>query len=475
MSSITRKENDEDKLSPDIMIILVKHTKENVQLRDIYVNKNKFKIGRAIECDELILSPSISRNHCILIYKNEQWTITDLSSTHTILNDKILEHGVPENINVGDIIQLSEHEDFKFTVTMFTKDEPEKKKSRLAQSLLDEEIEKQKLFAEEQELKRQELEKELIEKQNEQEELKTRLDDILKSQQAAEGKNEKLNEMIKALEEKIKSGNEIELKMQQNYNNLLAIVDDQQKKFDQRLNEERNKWQQTLEMTNQEKAALEKRMAEQMTAWREKQQTEWNNVVDKLVQQEKDKQTQLINEKELLEQKLKEANDALKEKTTLAEELKNSAQNQQVIVVEVASNEKLDTIDLTKDDEASTSDSSNIIVDKVGNIMDEQLTCQICSELFVTAVTLNCSHTYCQYCIYLWMQTKRDCPICRGIIISVTRSLVLDNFIEQMVNDLSTQHKDRRKDLCSQRKVLSQRLGVPSILKSRPQRGKKSR
>lgn len=289
----------------------------------------QFKIGRAIECDELILSPLISRNHCIFIHKNEQWTITDLSSTHTILNDRILEHGVPENINVGDIIQLSEHEDFKFTVTMFTKNEPEKKKSRLAQSLLDEEIEKQKLFAEEQELKRQELEKELIEKQNEQEELKTRLDDILKSQQAAEGKNEKLNEMIKALEEKIKSGNEIELKMQQNYNNLLAIVDDQQKKFDQRLNEERNKWQQTLEMTNQEKAALEKRMAEQMTAWREKQQTEWDNVVDKLVQQEKDKQTQLINEKELLEQKLKEANDALKEKTTLAEELKNSAQNQQ--------------------------------------------------------------------------------------------------------------------------------------------------
>lgn len=41
MSSITKKENDEDKLSPDIMIILVKHTKENVKLRDIYVNKNK--------------------------------------------------------------------------------------------------------------------------------------------------------------------------------------------------------------------------------------------------------------------------------------------------------------------------------------------------------------------------------------------------------------------------------------------------
>lgn len=110
------------------------------------------------------------------------------------------------------------------------------------------------------------------------------------------------------------------------------------------------------------------------------------------------------------------------------------------------------TIDLTGGDKPGSSSGATRIVDKVEGIMDDQFSCQICSELFVTAVTLGCCHTFCQYCIHEWMKKKRDCPICRAIITTVTRSIVLDNFIEQMVNDLSTQHKERRKELVNQRK-----------------------
>lgn len=48
-----------------------------------------------------------------------------------------------------------------------------------------------------------------------------------------------------------------------------------------------------------------------------------------------------------------------------------------------------------------------------GELMESELQCSICAELFVEATTLNCSHTFCKYCICTWKKKKKDCPICR--------------------------------------------------------------
>lgn len=84
--------------------------------------------------------------------------------------------------------------------------------------------------------------------------------------------------------------------------------------------------------------------------------------------------------------------------------------------------------------------------------MDEQLTCSICSELFVRATTLNCTHTFCYHCIHMWNKKGRDCPVCRKSIISMNRSLVLDNFIESMIENLPTELKERRREIIEERK-----------------------
>lgn len=120
----------------------------------------------------------------------------------------------------------------------------------------------------------------------------------------------------------------------------------------------------------------------------------------------------------------------------------------------------LDTIDLTDEgiapkNSAETSDaesSNKNVFNKVGDIMDEQLTCSICSELFVTAVTLNCTHTFCQYCINTWIKKKRECPVCRRGITAMNRSLVLDNFIDKMVENLSLDYKKRRTEIVKERR-----------------------
>ena len=83
--------------------------------------------------------------------------------------------------------------------------------------------------------------------------------------------------------------------------------------------------------------------------------------------------------------------------------------------------------------------------------MDEQLTCSICSELFVKATTLNCMHTFCNYCIHLWNKKKKLCPICRTPISTMNRPLALDNFIESMIENLSIEFKGKRKEIIKER------------------------
>lgn len=82
--------------------------------------------------------------------------------------------------------------------------------------------------------------------------------------------------------------------------------------------------------------------------------------------------------------------------------------------------------------------------------MQEEFTCVICQELFITAHTLTCSHSFCESCIREWMkvQKKKDCPICRKTITAEpVRSLVLDNAIDKMVEKMDDDAKEERKKL----------------------------
>lgn len=92
------------------------------------------------------------------------------------------------------------------------------------------------------------------------------------------------------------------------------------------------------------------------------------------------------------------------------------------------------------------------VFEKVSGIMDEQLTCSICSELFIKATTLNCTHTFCHHCINLWCRKRRECPVCRKPVVSMNQSLVLDNFIESMIENLPVEQQSKRKELLLERK-----------------------
>lgn len=100
-------------------------------------------------------------------------------------------------------------------------------------------------------------------------------------------------------------------------------------------------------------------------------------------------------------------------------------------------------------------EARRMVVENFGELMESELQCSICNELFVMATTLNCNHTFCQLCISNWLEKKKDCPICRAPSVTNSRSIVLDSFIDRMVENLSDDLKKRRKEIVEERRVLA--------------------
>ncbi|XP_023029391.2 uncharacterized protein isoform X1 [Leptinotarsa decemlineata] len=86
-----------------------------------------------------------------------------------------------------------------------------------------------------------------------------------------------------------------------------------------------------------------------------------------------------------------------------------------------------------------------------GEELQDEMQCAVCSEMFIKATTLNCSHTFCKFCIETWKKNKSACPICRTKITSMNPTLVLDNVIEMVVQNGSEEVKQHRKEILEDR------------------------
>lgn len=262
----------------------------------------------------------ISRRHCILRCEgNEEWTIKDISSSTTFVNDVPLTSGITQRIIHGDIIQFSSCDRFKYMFTLVAKEEHRTKKPRLDVQIFDNVLIEQKTFAESQECQKRVLKDKLQTKQKEQDILKQQLEQLLKQQCVVRENTDDLKKQTVMLESKIEKGNIQEQHLHQMYAELLEKLENERVQFEKRLDTEKQKWQEALNVSKQEKETLEIKMREQMEKWREEQQAEWKSVMENRVKEEKNIQAQLLNEKTFLEEKLKETEKALKEKETKIE------------------------------------------------------------------------------------------------------------------------------------------------------------
>lgn len=106
----------------------------------------------------------------------------------------------------------------------------------------------------------------------------------------------------------------------------------------------------------------------------------------------------------------------------------------------------------TKEEKEKVRAQKEEVLNQMNDVLENELQCTICSEHFIEAVTLNCAHSFCSYCINEWTKRKGECPICRQEIKSKTRSLVLDNCIDRMVENLDVEMKEHRLTLIRERK-----------------------
>lgn len=79
-----------------------------------------------------------------------------------------------------------------------------------------------------------------------------------------------------------------------------------------------------------------------------------------------------------------------------------------------------------------------------GSVLEEDLSCAVCCEIFRDPVVLKCSHSFCRACLQqFWNKKKarRECPICRKkcSLTEPTVSLALKN-----VSDTFLRQQDRR-------------------------------
>ncbi|KAM9338985.1 E3 ubiquitin-protein ligase rnf8 isoform 2-T2 [Symphorus nematophorus] len=157
-------------------------------------------------------------------------------------------------------------------------------------------------------------------------------------------------------------------------------------------------------------------------------------------------------QEELLKKQLEEA---LQEQKKVIDELALSRQGFEEILL--AKNKELE---VTKEEKEKARAQKEEVVTQVTEVLENELQCIICSELFIEAVILNCAHSFCCYCIQQWRKKKDECPICRQAIKSQTRCLALDNCINSMVENLSLDMKTRRQTLITERKADSAQVMV---------------
>ncbi|XP_047737334.1 E3 ubiquitin-protein ligase rnf8-like isoform X2 [Hyalella azteca] len=452
-------------------------------------------VGRSLESSFVLPDVSISRQHAVFKKVNSHpaaWTVKNVSSSGTLLNGVILPQGVDKPLHLNDTVQFGVGENkflYKFAVKIISSnraastaasatraatetcnpnlatnkaaevsashslveahdhlelrlhdsrtayDRLLKEKEELAQSLQQQKLQLEKKYQDE----RDELQRQVMEDKKKQELQETQEKLSLQLQQKVEQLEQRLaNERAEL---------EAQMRIEQQKKEELQS---QQEMVCNKLLEEKRALQEALE---QERVRLQAQMQEQVTEkvqLVEQQLQEQLKQVQSRLQQQEDVASSLSRELEKKAEAEQRLQTLEEEKTKLEQELEKAKQDGQQISTLQSALEQMDQDKATLQQEmemmefAVSAEAKKAVLDTVEQAMDSEMQCPICNELFIKAILLNCSHTFCEYCINSWKKNKRDCPACRAAITSETRSLAIDNFIDKIVNSLSEDMKINR-------------------------------
>ncbi|XP_046962525.1 RING finger protein PFF0165c-like isoform X1 [Vanessa cardui] len=450
-----------------------------------------------------------SQNYAIRHIEDKIHNTKQIKSTNILLKEQ-LQLDMKRKINHLESNFASQIENLKGK-----KDEVEKQKALLIEerdaqlAALKQDMEGRISELMEQIKKHNEIETELIKENNllKEKMLKEREDFLLELNRESSLKQD----MLDKLEAKMVEQEEVRLKEKQEFEELLKnktellklekekelhILSEQKKQRECELMEELNNIKKNLEeqveRTEKQRCDAQKQLSNQMEEMK------------KAKNEDKFKMEKLLHEREEIQKRLNEAQqnsekfiEELKARVTerevelaalAAERIQKQAEQSSEVISSLqeqlekvrsqlqnveSENKKL----LMNSEPVAKEESTSSTLAEFGEIMESELQCSICAELFVAAITLNCSHTFCKYCITTWKKKKMDCPICRSPITSECRSLVLDSFIEKMVQNLTEEMKKKRRDMLKSREdeetlLNSTKTKAPNYHSRRRRRGR---
>ncbi|XP_042893161.1 E3 ubiquitin-protein ligase RNF8-like isoform X2 [Penaeus japonicus] len=313
----------------------------------------------------------------------------------------------------------------------------------------------------------------------------------------------RLEEERKSLEENVRKEEEQRVRILQEKEAVLRRLEEENANLERQMQEERRKLEERLQVTEEHKEELQQQVEAKENEIRAKEEqqrrAEWERqkVQEELTLEQlrllkelervKDALTEKEKNNSALSSELKRKEEELNERLAqvAAEVEKNSSASRQEVLNQLEQvqeekknleeqlmlaqaqdqaqmndlQESLQTLEAQKmsleqelkSTEVASACARKEVVESVSDVLENEFQCPICNELFMTAVMLNCSHTFCRYCIDQWKKNKKECPNCRQSITSETRSLVVDNFIEKIVPTLSEELKQRRAELVQER------------------------
>ncbi|KAJ8245678.1 hypothetical protein GJAV_G00273310 [Gymnothorax javanicus] len=89
----------------------------------------------------------------------------------------------------------------------------------------------------------------------------------------------------------------------------------------------------------------------------------------------------------------------------------------------------------------------------VSSLLEEELSCPVCSDIFKNPVLLSCSHSFCKDCVLQYWEQKgsQECPVCRRRFSKPEPpcNLALRNMCEVFLKERSQRAKAGSEELCS--------------------------
>ncbi|XP_026812546.1 E3 ubiquitin-protein ligase RNF8-like isoform X1 [Rhopalosiphum maidis] len=84
-------------------------------------------------------------------------------------------------------------------------------------------------------------------------------------------------------------------------------------------------------------------------------------------------------------------------------------------------------------------------------LLENDFQCSICNEVMFRASTASCNHTFCESCLKKWLSKSPYCPVCRGVVQTITYCLILDTYITNLCDILGGTIKEQRVTLQHER------------------------